>query len=182
MVEKYSKFNTKQIGECLAKLLNEKDLDKNCNYFYKEGYYYEEGDYYEEDYGYELVKKYVSYLIPKLFEKEILNNLHLGHETDEINFEKLSSLAKGKDAIILSNSYDKIDSITYYEYDYDEKEIYCKTSLNQHRFALDFIDYVIQYKIENQIENISFEELDMLRMEYISKNKNKVLIKSKDKN
>ena len=154
-VEKYSSFDVDRIGRILSQLITIFEGEK---FIYQSASYYPNVKYYNEDAV--IDSRHVNIIV--------LNELAQPNWYEE---RYLNSLVKNGNAIILfkgehprSNKY----NIKFYQADVDNiHRINQCIAFGKLAYVKDFIDYVINFKIENNIEDISFEQLNKLKDTFI---------------
>ncbi len=161
-IDKYSTFNAKQIGEFLSKTLSNDEVE----YVYKEGFFIAPDSRKKE-------VQYAYFLMPSNISKNDIKDLYYDEKIGELNYNKFVPLVIGETLIALC--YTKIPNIMkFYQYNHKKDILEDERSFGKFVSAYYFIDYVIQYRIDNKIENVTDELLEMLKENYFNE-KNKVL-------
>ena len=151
IIEKYSSFQVSTIGQVLTELISTYKQEKYASYIPK----------------YKLC--YPNYLLDAILvimpeEKEYFFNTYVNDDDDTIvSFKKI----KDDVNIIVYTKEDSLLSprpnIKYNIIHNDDKD-----NPGNLLFIKEFIDYVINYRIENKIDDISLEELEKLKDEFIN--------------
>ncbi len=153
-------FNVDDIGYVLAELISK--VEKQ-SYSYYIANYNGVCIYCEEGYGYDVAT--------------FNNKVYLINKTDEINYEYnekyLSEvgptiLKNNPDIIVLSNVYLDDKKIRFYDGFIEKSKL---VNVKKYDYIYDFINYLISYKIENNLDELKKEELfnllDSFLNEYI---------------
>lgn len=142
-LEYYSFFNSNDISKILINLINvfyEKEFICITIPVYKDSKFQ--------------VSKPVKILINRKYKKDyfLVNTL-----IDLVN--------NGKIVVLDENS---INGILFYKYNTDKNDIKPNVNLEKFPYLKEFIDYVISYKIDRQIDKISYDTLELLKFKFIS--------------
>ena len=141
-------FNVDDIGYVLAELVSK--VEKQ-SYSYYTANYHGVCKYYEEGYGYDTAF--------------YNNKVYLINKKDEITYkydeEYLSEvgptiLKDNPDIIILSNTYLDDKKIRFYDGFIEKSKL---VNVKKYDYIYDFINYLISYKIEHNLDDLSMEEL-----------------------
>ena len=172
-IERFSTFDSNQMGNFIADLINTPYMSEE-KFTYMSGYIMEDDiqlkDFKFVNYG--KFKVYVNFLISN----SLLNRaqkLYLDETTKELDRKKLNMYADMGD-ILIFNCSNEPHIIKFYKYYKRKESLIDKRNFGEFEFAYDFIDYVISYKYESGIDNISIGELSMLKDIYLSKNSSKI--------
>lgn len=154
LIQMASTFNLEEISEIIANLIS----------------VYENEAY---------VVKTVSYRVDNgaLFNdaKVIINKKNLGIFSKEIKEPQFNSLAKNGIVIPFVKGFSKNnfpETIKFYEA--DSTNLNTKISFRKHVYAKEFIDFVITYRVKNNVLEISFEALEELLAKFIYYNFDKI--------
>ena len=168
IINNYSKFDAKLIGNFLANYLSELN---DCEFQYHSGYCMA-NNYRQDNFEWILEKQkiYINFITTK----ENLNNIY--KQDGELNYTKLSILVQQGQAFILN--YSEIPNlIQFYEYDKFSDSLYKKYNLGENDSLINFIDYIISTRIENNIDCVTDDILKEIKENVInSKVKTKSLV------
>ncbi len=152
IIEQYSTFNIKDISNILASLISiyesESFLVENLSYKVKGALFND------------------ALLIINKKKYEHLSSKFVIQEKD------INILVKNGFAIKLLKDFSKSQfptKISFYKAD-SMGRINQKVNFRSFTYIRDFMEYVINYRIENNLDEISFDELEMLRNEFINFN------------
>lgn len=150
-------FDVDEIGEVLAKLISSLE---NESYSYYVSNYHGICKYYEEGYGYDTVDlNYKVYLINKE------SNVRYQYNEEYIN-EIGSTIFKNNDNIIvLAQRYLNDNKISFYDGMANESQL---IDIKNYDYIYDFINYLISYKIDNNLSELNKEELENLLTKFLN--------------
>lgn len=156
-ISQASWFDVDEIGEVLAKLVS---VVENEPYSYYVANYHGICKYYEDGYGYDTVSlNYKVYLINK--ESKVINQ----YNEEYIN-EIGSTVFKNDDEIIvLAQRYLNDHKISFYDGMANESHL---IDIKNYNYIYDFINYLISYKIDNNLFDLNKEELENLLTEFLN--------------
>lgn len=152
LIEKYSTFNVKDIGKILASLMSIYEAE---NYLVKTISYKIKGA---------LFNDIMLIINEKKFEQLTAKN--------EIQESQINIIVKNGFALKLLEDFSENQfpkKISIYEAD-PMGRVNQNVNFRSFTYVKNFIEYVINYRIENNLENISFEDLEMLRNQFIKCN------------
>ncbi len=163
LIEQYSTFNRYTLGQVLAEMTSIYKQEEYVSYLATIEYYI----CYDNHLPIEGLM-----ITPTYDKKEEFSDMYIDDHNDQlialVDYYKVARPVE-KFAISLYNT------ITIYEYDIIIQSLHTNIVYNNDInnpknviFIKEFIDYVINYRIENKIDDISLEELEKLKDEFIN--------------
>ena len=150
-------FDVDEIGEVLAKLVS---VVENEPYSYYVANYRGICKYYEEGYGYDTVDlNYKVYLINKE------NNVRYQYNEEYINEIGSTVFKNNASIIVLAQRYLNDHKISFYDGMANKSHL---IDIKNFDYIYDFINYLISYKIDNNLIALNKEELDELLMTFLN--------------
>ena len=158
MLEEYSTFNAKELGETITSLMR---IFEGVNFVYQEAQINHTTE----------VQRLVFDSIEVDVEKHpriiVLEEERKNSYSDRHN--SLKSLVKQGKAIILVDDANPSDKyLSFYRADTMNHNIKQCINVGRFTYVKEFIDYLISYKIENQSHELSSDEIEKLKVEFIS--------------
>ena len=161
-IQKFSTFNLDSIGKIIAKLISTIELEEykyiNCTH---DTYYFESGPYGKDSF------KTINDCNLVVLKK---NKSNYYRDRDD-SHDEISSLCFKKKAYLLYEGREKVN-----------KTVLPIETINPNRidYVDEFLNELIDYKIDNEIENISKEQLEILLNKFLYK-KSKLILENKER-
>ncbi len=163
LIEKYSTFNRYNLGQVLAEITSIYKQEEYVNYLSTIDYCIS----YDNHLPIEGLM-----ITPTYDKREEFSNMYIDDHNDRlIALVSYHKVANPLEKFVM-NLY---NCITIYEYDFIFKLLHTNIVYNDDInnpknviFIKEFVDYVINYRIENKIDDISLEELEKLKDEFIN--------------
>lgn len=153
-VAEYSFFSDSQIGNAIASLMR---VFEGVNYIYQEGAFYFTSEIKES--GKSTVRKH-----PRIVVRE---DSKLDTYLD--NGNGLNSLVKNGKAIVLIENADSLEKgIPFYHANGENHSLEQCVKFGRFSYVKEFIDVLVDYKIENGKMSITDDELECLEVDFIS--------------
>lgn len=147
LVETYSHFDEEIISEILNKLIN---VYEGKTYSYQEAYYCQ-------------TKRNDIKRIKLIVEENVKSNFY-----SDVKVDNLDLILNNREALILLGDANKSSSkIEFYKANKDKHTLETCINLEKFPYVKSFIDSVISYKIKKGLTDISLEELETLKGNFV---------------
>ena len=165
-IEEYSTFDDQVIGEVLSSIISA---------FEKKAYFYQDACYYTSQTEYYLFEKREYDVCKQVKIIVAESERHTQYDDEYLGARSLNRLADRGLALILDEDIDPLSNkITFYRSNAINHNLIPKVNFEKFPYIKDFVDYVISYRMENNLKEISKEELDKIKVKFLIFNEEEI--------
>lgn len=165
-VEVCSTFNSQDIGDVLSSIISS---------FEGRSYFYQDACYYTSQVEYFLFEKKQFDVCKQVKIIVAETERHTQYDDECLGARSLSRLADRGLALVLDEDTNPLnETITFYQSNATNHNLTQNVNYGKFTYVKDFIDYIVSYRIKNNLTEITREELEKIKVDFLLFNEEQI--------